>query len=47
MDFRTRGGLCKHGLAAALFLLQAGHELPEVAAWLGGGMHQEIAPAGE
>ncbi|CAE7682591.1 unnamed protein product, partial [Symbiodinium pilosum] len=32
VDFRTRGGLCKHGLAAALFLLQAGHELPEVAA---------------
>eukprot|EP00439_Symbiodinium_sp_Y106_P030564 s2123_g3.t1 len=32
VDFRTRGGLCKHGAAAALFLFQAGHELPQLAA---------------
>lgn len=31
VDFRTRGGLCKHGTAAALFLIQAGHELPQLA----------------
>ncbi|CAE7448799.1 unnamed protein product [Symbiodinium natans] len=31
VDFRTRGGLCKHGAAAAIFLVQVGHELPQVA----------------